>query len=187
MKAVIAILAVALILTLAYALEDRSASTADIDRSLQELNVALKQAKDDDALYSGGLVKALIAVRIETVKGTIAMLEQKRQSILHRVCLGYEIRGSAVKPAPAEGLRRIEQDMNQTEKEIERARSEDAKYSGGLIKGLIAARIATDQMTLAGLNQRYLFAKYGLPTLVPFQSEGTSAPARPTVPDKSAL
>jgi hypothetical protein len=187
MKAIIAILAVALVLALAYVIEDRSASTAEIDQSLKELNVTLKQAQDEDARYSGGLVKALIDARIETVKNSIAMLEQKRQSLLHRVCLGYEVRGAAVTPASPEELQRIEQDVHQTEQELERARAEDAKYSGGLVKGLIEARIATDQMTLAELNQRYLFAKYGLPPLVPLQSQGTSAPARPAVPDKGAL
>ena len=187
MKAVAAVLAVALMLGVAYAVHDRKQSTAEIDKSLGELRLTLKQAENDDALYSGGLIKGLIALRAETIRGTIAMLEQKRQSLLHRVCLDYHIAGTAPKPASAEELQNIHQDIARTEKEIERARAEDAEYSGGLIKGLIALRLATEQQTLAGLNQHYLLAKYGLPTFVPVQSEKSTAPARPTVRDKGAL
>jgi len=187
MKAVAAILAVALLLSVAYAVHDRKQSTAEIDKSIGELRLTLKQADSDDALYSGGLIKGLIALRAETIRDTIAMLEQKRQSLLHRVCLEYQIAGAASKPASAEELQNILQDMARTEKEIERARAEGAMYSGGLIKGLIAVRIATEQQTLAGLNQHYLLAKYGIPTLVSVQSEKTTAPVRPTVRDKGAL
>jgi hypothetical protein len=187
MKVVAAALAFALVLSVAYAIHDREQSTVEIDKSLEELRLTLKEAESDDALYSGGLIKVLIALRVETIRGTIAMLDQKRQSLLHRVCLGYQIAGVATKPASAQELRSIQQDMAETEKEIDRARAEDARYSGGLIKSLIAMRIATEQETLAGLNEHYYFAKYGLPTLLPSQSETTTAPARPTVRDKGAL
>jgi hypothetical protein len=187
MKVAAAVLAVALLVGFAYSLYDRQQSTAEIDKSLEDLRLTLKQAESDDAVYSGGLIKGLIAVRVETIEDTIAMLEQKRQSLLHRVCLNYQIAGTAAKPASADELQHIQQDLAGTQKEIERARAEDAMYSGGLIKGLIAMRIATEQETLAELNQHYLLAKYGLSPLIPSQTAKTTSPARPVVPDKDAL
>jgi hypothetical protein len=187
MKVVASVLAVALLVGFAYILCDRQESTTDIDKSLGDLGLTLKQAESEQSLYSGGLIKGLIALRIETINDTIAMLEEKRQSLLHRVCLNYEIAGTAAKPASPDELQHIQQDQTDTEKEIQRARGEDAMYSGGLIKGLIAMRIATEQETLAELNQHYLLAKYGLSPLIPSQPAKTASPARPIVPDKNAL
>lgn len=187
MKIVAAVLAIALVLSIGYALHDRKQSTEQIDKSLGELQLSLKQAESEDAQYSGGLIKALIALRIETIKDTISILEKKRQSLLHRICLNYEIDGAPVKVATADELREIQKDMAETEKRIVFAKDQDAQYSGGLIKGLIAMRIATEQQTLAGLNQHYMFAKYGLPTLAPTPPQKTAAPVRPTVPDKGGL
>jgi len=187
MKIVATVLAFALALSIGYVLHDRRQSTEQMDKSLSEFQLALKQAESDDAQYSGGLIKGLIAVRVETIKTTISMLEQKRLSLLHRVCLKYEISGARVTVATAEELRQIQKDMADTEKGIELARAEDAKYTGGLIKDLIALRIATEQQTLAGLNQHYLFAKYGFAALASTQPEKATTPARPTVPDKGVL
>lgn len=187
MKIVTAVLAVALALSVAYAVYDRSQSTEQLDKSISELQLSLRQAENDDAQYSGGLIKVLIALRIETIKDTISMLEQKRQSLLHRIRLNYAIGGTPTKVASAEELQQVQKEMAEAEKQIAIAKAQAAQYSGGLIKGLIAMRIATEQETLAGLNQRYLFAKYGLPTLTAPSPEATGRPARPTVPDKSGL
>jgi hypothetical protein len=52
--------------------------------------------------------------------------------------------------------------MVAAEAEIADAEKESARYSGGLIKPMVASRAATAAVTLAMLQQSYLHAKYGL-------------------------
>jgi hypothetical protein len=172
-----------------YTLYDRQQSIASIDTSLNELNTSLKEAEEEGARYSGVIIKATIEMRIQTLKTTIAMLEQKRRSFLHRIALTYTVEGVPFQPASQEHLDKILADVTEVNKRITEASLENERYSGGLIKGLIEMRIQTEKQTLAGLSQQYLFAKYGVVyPAIPSQQPGADpVKERPVVPDKDVL
>src|SRR5450759_3046837 len=80
---------------LAWAIVDRANSIAEIDKAIGVMRADLKSAEDDLAKYEPSLVQALVAIRVETMKLSISMLEQKRGSFLHRIDLRYTIDGKA--------------------------------------------------------------------------------------------
>jgi hypothetical protein len=50
-----------------YVVYDRQQSAAKISASLDEVRATLKEAQDEEAQYSSGLIKALISVRIQVL------------------------------------------------------------------------------------------------------------------------
>jgi hypothetical protein len=117
------------------------------------------------------------------------MLEQKRQSLFHRIDLTYTVAGAPLQSMSQEQLDKIQADISEVDRKIAEADLENEKYVGGLIKGLIEMRIQTEKQTRATLAQQYMFAKYGIAHLgVPGQqAEAEPKKDRPTVPDKGAL
>lgn len=188
-RLIISLLLVVLMIGGAYAFYERQQSNIEIDKSLKDLGTALTEAEKDHAQYEGGLIKVLIELRIQTIKATVAMLEQKRRSLLHRIMLTYNVEGSPLRPAGQEQLDAIQADMRATFDRIMEATTENDRYSGGLVKALLEMRLYTEKQTLASLQQRYLLAKYGISHMALPNQEGGTPPAkpRPTVPDKEGL
>ncbi len=138
-----------------------------VEPTIPELQAELKLVQDEisttekeDQKYSGGLVKSLIAVRIQILKTTEALLRQKIVAIKAGAALKAEVRTTQVDPERTEAL---EREIFAKKQEIEAQRKEAARYSGGLVFAMKHATIATGEQTLAMLEQQYLVAKYGLP------------------------
>lgn len=140
----------------------------------------IKAAEARNAELAGGLVKSLVETRLELLKTNLELLRQR----IHAIEAGgkIEVVASAVAPDPdvAEELAR---EIESQEAELAAARADEARYSGGLVKAMKASTVATQEMTLAMLRQRYLSAKYGLAAPVaaardreePAQSGGENA------------
>ena len=135
--------------------------------AISELQAELKSVQDEilaankeDQKYVGGLVKSLIAVRIQILKTTEALLQQKIVATKTGAPFKVEARTTQIDPQRAEAL---EKEILTKKQEIEGQRSEAARYSGGLVLAMKHATIATGEQTLAMLEQQYLVAKYGLP------------------------
>ncbi|KRA45645.1 hypothetical protein [Devosia sp. Root635] len=143
-------------------------STADLDADLSEVQISIKEAENEAALYSGGAILALIQIRIETLKTTQAMLEQKRNSLLRRINLSYVIEGVAHIPN-TEIIAALEEDIAGAQKERDRNMAEAARYSGGLIQTMALMNAATSEVTIGQLRLSLLAEKYG------FVFGGTSA------------
>src|SRR6266436_5953652 len=73
----------------------------------------------------------------------------------------------------------LDEEIREQQSRLDAAKLDVAQYSGGLIQALTQMRLATAELTLAGLQQRKLALKYGfaLPNAV----------ARPAQPDATAL
>lgn len=93
---------------------------------------------------------------------TEAMLQQKRLALLRFVNVTYQVEGRPVGPASEEELAIIDKDLGEEAVKAADAKAELAKYAGGLIRTLIAARLATVELTIAGLEQRRLLLKHRL-------------------------
>lgn len=183
---VIAALAAALFLSVV----DSPPTTVDLDADIAKLQSQISDARKKSDSFAGGLLKALVDVRIEILSSTEAMLEAKRASILRRINLSFHIDGSEFKPAT--NLEDIQADISAAQKRVALAEAEAAKYSGGLLQILQLTKVATEDITVAQLNSAYYSAKYGLPTLGAFAPKGPSndikkAPPGEIVSDKDAL
>lgn len=150
---------------------------------LMATNESLQAAKSQDQKISGGLIKALITVRIEILETNQALIQQRINAIESGAPVKQVTTVSTADPQLAKSL----------ESEIEREKAElgsaqrDAQASGGLIGVMKAAAAATKEQTLAMLQQRYLSAKYGLtPSPLPQQAPLPTAAALPAAPTPSS-
>ena len=169
---------------------DLPPTTKELDRDILDLHTKISDAKKQSALYQGGLIKSLIEVRVEILSSTEAMLMAKRSSILRRVNLSFRIDGSEFKSKA--NLGGIRTDIDAAQKRAAKAKSEAAKYSGGLLKVLELGKVASEELSIAELNSAFYSAKYGLPTIGVFMSKVNSAkqnsvPAINIVKDNDAL
>ena len=93
-----------------------------------------------------------------------ALIFQRIHSLDSNAPINIQI--NATKPDVARA-KLLTAEINLKKNELIEAKKEALKYSGGLISVLISSKIATEEQTLAMLQQEYLRSKYGLaiPTL----------------------
>lgn len=145
----------------------------DLGRVRQEID----QATKEDAKYSGGLIKALIAVRLEVLKTNAALIEQRVHALEGGARQNVVVNVTKADPARAAELAK---DMEAQKAKVAEARREADRYSGGLVQALSETTFVTATNTLAMLEQQYFVAKYGLATPTPTgDSPQASKPAPP--------
>ena len=127
---------------------------------MSKTDVEISSAIDLDEQYSGGLIKSLVRARLEVLKTNKALLEQRVNAIESGAKIKIDVSG--FKP-DMELASSLEKEINTLKGQILEAKSDAEKYAGGLVLSMKLAAIATQEQTLAVLEQRYLFAKYGLP------------------------
>jgi hypothetical protein len=147
----------------------------------------IQAARTEDAKYSGGLVKALIASRIATLCQTEAMLQQRLLSFKVGVQLKYTVDGKAFSlPASAEQtLADVETEITASEMKIHQQEAEVARFSGGLAQAMAVATLETMRQTHAMLEQKRISLKYGLPQYIGFvdvNGKQKAAPAQEPIP-----
>lgn len=181
------LLTLAVSLGVAWAAIDRQQSVAEIDTNIASIQADLEQANAEAKQYEGGVLLVLLNLRIATDKQTIAMLQQKRASIFHRINLQYIVDGKPFPPASPETTTQIKEQISDTERQISEAERDSAKYSGGLVKMMAEMKRATAQQALALLRLQLVSAEYGLPILQP-QPPPEQEPAPGTIePDEDVL
>lgn len=132
----------------------------------------IASAEQKSATLAGGLVKALVEARVEILKTTSALIEQR----VHATEAGAQL--SLVVPATKPDETRaaeLERELVQKHQQLAEAKREAEQYKAGLVAAMKAANVATIEQTIALLEQAYLIAKYGLASPAP-------APAHPSVP-----
>lgn len=138
---------------------------SDLEKDIQAVSLQIDAAEKENVQYSGGLVKSLIILRLQILKNTKVMLEQKKYALKHGIPVKYTCKGEIYQPTPADqtAIQEIESDIRNQEAKLSEAEVENAKYSGGLVKAMILSQISTIKNTIAMLEQRKLTAKYGIP------------------------
>lgn len=133
---------------------------------IQALRIELETTKKEvlaakalEAKYSGGLVNALVVVRLEVLKTNEALIQQR----IHALESGARI---AIEPiatkADPERAKLLEAELTKQEQKVAEAEAKASLYSGGLIGAMAMMGAATETNSLAMLRQQYLVAKYGL-------------------------
>jgi hypothetical protein len=126
------------------------------DLTLLKSDIA--QAEIRNASLAGGLLKSLIEMRLEVLKTTEALLQQRIHSIESGATITVKVTASQVDPKRAEVLA---QEMTLQEAQLKTAQL-DAARSGGMIGIMKQMTVATHEQSLAMLRTNYLSAKHGL-------------------------
>jgi hypothetical protein len=154
-------------------------TVANLKRELAQVEGEVSQATAEDAEYSGGLIKALIGVRLQVLRTNQALLQQRIHSIESGAEVTIVLTGT--KPDP-ERAATLEREIRQQRDKVAEARSYADQYSGGLVKAIAESTVATAKQTLAMLEQQYLVAKYGLALPSPPKTIGGTNEPSTTLP-----
>src|SRR5262245_3269675 len=151
-----------------------------LEVELKAVKAEVAVAEEKNSGLAGGLVKALVEVRLEVLKTTEALIQQRIQAIASGARVTATVAGSQADPKLAQSL---EADIKKQRDELKVAQADAAQYSGGLVGTMKQATVATQEQSLAMLRHRYLAAKYGLPVAAPAAPAGaaSTADAKPTV------
>lgn len=138
---------------------------AQVQALRTELEATKKEvtaAEAQKAQYSGGFVKALIAIRLELIKTNEALIQQR----IHTIESGAKVTIETVETkADAERAGQLEAELGKQEVKVSEAEAKANLYSGGLVGAMAVMGAATERNSLAMLRQQYLIAKYGLALL----------------------
>ena len=143
-------------------IKDDPQTIAKIEELKKELDITkaeIEAAQKKDKELAGGLVKALIAMRIEILKTNEALLQQRIQAFESGTPIRVEVLGTNPNEQEAVSL---EKEIQTKRDELAAQKKDAARYSGGLVLAMKESAIATTENTLAMLEQRRLIAKYGL-------------------------
>lgn len=161
---------------------------AGLKDDLTRVNKDIEQAIQEDANYSGGLIKSLIAVRLEILRTNAALIEQRIHALEGGTRQNVVVNVSKPDQARADELLA---EIETQQKKVADARREADRYSGGLVKALSESTAATATNSLAMLEQQNFIAKYGLAMPANVQpatgaAPETSAEVRPPSRDLAA-
>lgn len=139
--------------------EEDKALVAQLQGQAAEVDQQIQEAKVQDEKLAGGLIKSLIAVRLELLGINHALLLQRIQSIEAGAPVSITVPGTRIDPELA---KQLESELVTQERVLVEAKNEAAKYSGGLVAALKSSTVATQENSMAMLRQRWLIAKFGL-------------------------
>ncbi|HED5668876.1 TPA: hypothetical protein SCS24_004175 [Enterobacter kobei] len=138
---------------------EQKQEVAALKAELSQTEGEISAAKHIDQQFSGGLIKNLITARLEVLGTNKALLEQRINTIESGAKIDVVVSG--VKPDP-ELAASIKAEMEDLAVKINEAKTDASQYSGGLIQVLKLSTVATEEQSMAMLQQKYLTAKYGL-------------------------
>lgn len=150
--------------------QEVSALKAELSQTEGEISAA----KEVEQQFSGGLIKNLTTARLEVLGTNKALLEQRINAIESGAKIDVVVSGT--KPDP-ELAASIKTEINNLTVKINEAKADASQYTGGLIQVLKLSAVATEEQSMAMLQQKYLTAKYGLAEvkLAPIQDNAATA------------
>jgi hypothetical protein len=129
----------------------------------QQVSSIQLEIKDAEQMAGRGLIGALAGLRLEALRSTEALLNQRIAAIEVGAPLKFEEPVRATKPDPKRAAE-LEMEIAKQEKSVDEAERR-AGGSGGLVGAFSAVTVETERQSLATLRMQYLSAKYGLPSL----------------------
>ncbi|HFQ9141151.1 TPA: hypothetical protein ACHTOV_003617 [Enterobacter cancerogenus] len=156
---------------------EQKQEVAALKVELSQTEGEISAAKHIEQQFSGGLIKNLTTARLEVLGTNKALLEQRINAIESGAKIDVVVSG--VKPDP-ELAASIKAEMEDLAVKINEAKTDASQYSGGLIQVLKLSTVATEEQSMAMLQQKYLTAKYGLAEvkLAPVQDNGAAASSK---------
>lgn len=156
-----------------------------LDTDIAEITRQLEDARSTADRYGpNSLMNVQANLRVEILKSTLTMLEQKKISKIRLISTDYRIDGSRPRPPTDDEIKAAERDIELALREYNIAVGKSELYTGGLLKVLHEIEAQTHLVRLALLRQHQIWARLGF----------TAVGARPTLPalgnpasDKEAL
>lgn len=144
---------------------------SSLKQELQKVDAEIGTEVTELAQYSGGLIKNIKQVRLETLKLTRDIVNQRIQAIESgsKVTITVPVTQPSIERATA-----LLSEIDQAKAQLAVAKENASRYSGGLVAALSLSTVATQEQTLAMLEQQYLVAKYGL-SFAPFTAAENNA------------
>lgn len=151
---------------------------------LSQTEGEISAAKEVDQQFSGGLIKNLTTARLEVLGTNKALLEQRINAIESGAKIDVVVSGT--KPDP-ELAASIKTEIDNLTVKINEAKADASQYTGGLIQVLKLSAVATEEQSMAMLQQKYLTAKYGLAEvkLAPVQDNAATASGKKEATSKT--
>lgn len=140
-------------------------STKELDKDISILNKEIAEASKTAQKYSGGLIAALVNVRLETLKSTKAMLEQKEIGSRRYIPISYSVEGKKYSPPKNkdELLISLKHDIDKLQRDLVEADKKNQQYKGGLLGVLVLTQVETIRNSIVFLEQKRLLLKYDIP------------------------
>jgi len=139
--------------------QEEKSTVAELRSQISTLDTQIQEARIKDEQLAGGLVKSLIAVRLEILGINHALIMQRIQSIESGASISISVPGTKI---DLDLAKQLEAEIAIQEAKLIQAETEAAGYSGGLVGAFKQSTIATQENSLAMLRQRWLIAKFGL-------------------------
>jgi hypothetical protein len=132
---------------------------ADLKLELVSTDAEIENAAKQQDMLSGGLIKSLVMARLEILKTNKALIQQR----INAIESGAKVEVVTNQTSPDLKLaEKLTAELATLTREISTAKQEAAQYDGGLVGSIKKATIATQEQSLAMLQQKLLSAKYGL-------------------------
>lgn len=151
-----------------------SVSVEEIASEVAQLDREIAAAEADATEYDGGLPKTLALARVETLKLTRAILQNRMEA--ERGGARVEVAVPTTPPDP-ERAAQVLQEIEAQTSAVEDAEKE-AENAAGLIGALAASRVQTEKLSLATLKASWFQAQYG--TMLPVEMLEEAPTANPT-------
>lgn len=170
---------------------DEKSQIALLKNELSHTDSQLNATQSEVNSYTGGMLKYLAESNLAILKTNKALIEQRINAIESGAKINVEVSGTKADPVKANS---IQKDIDNLKTQIKDSKNDAAQYSGGLVLSMKLMAIATQEQTLAMLQQRYLSAKYGLPEFrsptlssVPVQKDSPASQPKPARVNENSL
>ncbi len=166
--------------------ENEKQKLIELNEELSKISDEIDNSQKELENYSGGLIKTLIEVKVETLKINQALITQRISAIESDSPIKVE---TIITQPNAELAQDIFNDMNELKKEIKFHQDEADQYEDGLIKITHLLNVVQKEQAYTALQLQYYTVKYGLSTLptVEYQSKTKIKESDPSVPIEDKL
>lgn len=155
-----------------------SGQLAELEADISKQQAAVVERKIAVDEVRGGAIRTQRLASLSLAETTLALLERRYLTFKHGIALPSAGTAAPTAAADKDAIAGLEADIAERRRVIEETHRDADDYAGGLIKATLLQRLATEQTTLAALEQRHLSLKHGLPPapgLVPVTAS-TAAP-----------
>lgn len=148
---------------------------SELRREIAEIDASVSEAEAQKAKYGAGLISTLMEARIETLKLTRAVLENRVAGETGGAQRVIEL--PVARPDPELADKILAEILAQ--QKIVAAAEKEAQGASGLIGAVAQSRVETEKLSLANLRGNWLAATYGilLPITPPVAGESSAQPA----------
>lgn len=140
--------------------EEDLAEIARLDSVISTVTADIAAAREAETEWAEGLLGVLASARREILETTDAMLQQRVEALRSGARFDYSV---AAHTPDSERVHALELEIARTEEQLRIAQQETDRYSGGLLRVMALAEVATARFTLTSLRHQRVAAMFGLP------------------------